>query len=83
MNRYDNLESAARGLASGIGRVATIGFFDGVHRGHRALLGDLKDWAVEVGGESVVVTFGEHPQAVLGAHPPVPVVSLEHLLLLM
>jgi len=83
MDRYDNLESAARGLASGIGRVATIGFFDGVHRGHQVLLGDLKDWAVEVGGESVVVTFGEHPQAVLGAHPPVPVVSLEHRLLLL
>jgi riboflavin kinase/FMN adenylyltransferase len=83
MDRYDNIESAARGLASGIGRVATIGFFDGVHRGHQALLGDLKDWAAEVGGESVVVTFGEHPQAVLGAHPPVPVVSLEHRLLLL
>ena len=83
MDRYDDLASAARGISSGAGRVATIGFFDGVHRGHQVLLGDLKDWAAEVGGESVVVTFGEHPQAVLGAHPPVPVVSLEHRLLLL
>lgn len=83
MERYDSLESARQGFASDLRRVATVGFFDGVHRGHQLLLNDLKEWATEVGGEPVVVTFREHPQAVLGSHPPVPVVSLDHRLLLL
>lgn len=83
MERYDNLEDAVEAGAAGKRRIATIGFFDGVHRGHRALLGELKEWAADVGGEALVITFREHPQAVLGAHPPVPVVSLEHRILLL
>jgi len=34
-------------------------------------------------GEPVVVTFDRHPQAILGGHPPVPVLSLRHRLLLL
>ena len=83
MELYENLGSAVRDAPGGSQRIATIGFFDGVHRGHQALLEELKEWAAEVNGESVVVTFREHPQAVLGAHPPVPVVSLEHRILLL
>ena len=83
MKLYENLESALRDVPGGSNRIATIGFFDGVHRGHQALLDELKEWAAEVNGDSVVVTFREHPQAVLGAHPPVPVVSLEHRILLL
>jgi riboflavin kinase/FMN adenylyltransferase len=45
--------------------VVTLGIFDGVHRGHRALLDILVSRAVEVNGESVVVTFYPHPRLVL------------------
>ena len=40
----------------------TIGNFDGVHRGHRALLKQLKDGAKEKGLVSCVMTFEPHPK---------------------
>ena len=45
--------------------VATIGFFDGVHLGHRFLIGELRKAARERGLPSAVITFPEHPRAVL------------------
>ena len=45
--------------------VATIGIFDGVHRGHRFILDHLKAKAREHEGESVVVTLWPHPRIVL------------------
>lgn len=45
--------------------VVTLGIFDGVHRGHRALLDSLVLRAREVHGESVVITFSPHPRLVL------------------
>jgi riboflavin kinase/FMN adenylyltransferase len=45
--------------------VVTVGSFDGVHRGHRFLLDILRQRADLADGESVVVTFGEHPRRVL------------------
>lgn len=46
--------------------VVTVGSFDGVHRGHRFLLEILCRRAAACEGESVVVTFGDHPRRVLG-----------------
>ncbi len=46
--------------------VVTVGSFDGVHCGHLFLLDILRQRAAAVGGESVVVTFGDHPRQVLG-----------------
>lgn len=46
--------------------VATVGSYDGVHRGHRELLVEVVRRARECGGESVVVTFEPHPRLVLG-----------------
>ena len=40
----------------------TIGNFDGVHRGHRALLEELKKGAREKGLVSCVMTFEPHPK---------------------
>ena len=43
-------------------KVATIGFFDGVHLGHNYLLEQLKTEAQQRGMQSVVVTFANHPR---------------------
>ncbi|MFQ5718859.1 MAG: bifunctional riboflavin kinase/FAD synthetase [Acidobacteriota bacterium] len=47
--------------------VATIGNFDGVHRGHQKILETLQDRARALDGTTVVITFNPHPQKVL--HP--------------
>ena len=47
--------------------VATIGFFDGVHRGHRFLIRQLMEDAERKGLESTVITFDRHPRQVLQA----------------
>ena len=44
----------------------TVGSFDGVHRGHRALLGRLLQEARSNAGESIVLTFEPHPRVTLG-----------------
>ena len=44
---------------------ATIGFFDGVHAGHRFVLERLQQVAAENGLESAAVVFEEHPQQVI------------------
>ena len=49
--------------------VATIGMFDGVHLGHATLVQALKQEASRRGLQSLVVTFGQHPQHVLQHHP--------------
>ena len=46
--------------------VVTIGSFDGVHQGHRALLEHLKAMADRLDAESVVVTFDPHPRIAMG-----------------
>jgi len=45
--------------------VATTGFFDGVHLGHRRVIDTLVSRAREEGREALVVTFWPHPRAVL------------------
>ena len=46
--------------------VVTVGSYDGVHLGHRALIDRLTAEARAVGGESVVLTFDPHPRITLG-----------------
>ncbi len=45
--------------------VVTVGSFDGVHRGHKYLLDIMRERASESGGETIVVTFAEHPRNIL------------------
>ena len=45
--------------------VLTLGTFDGVHKGHQAIIKSLNSQAKEIGGESVVLTFHPHPRIVL------------------
>ena len=52
-------------------KIATIGFFDGVHRGHRFLFAQLNELAHERGLQPVIYTFRQHPRQVLtGECPP-------------
>ena len=44
---------------------ATVGFFDGVHAGHRSLIRQLREAARERGLASAVFTFPVHPRRVL------------------
>lgn len=46
--------------------IVTMGTFDGVHPGHRALLKRVRNLAVAESKESVVLTFWPHPRIVLG-----------------
>jgi riboflavin kinase/FMN adenylyltransferase len=45
--------------------VLTVGTFDGVHRGHRAVLEEIARRARARGGTSVLVTFDAHPLEVV------------------
>ena len=45
--------------------VVATGFFDGVHVGHRLVIGQLVRAAAERGDESMVITFWPHPRNVL------------------
>jgi riboflavin kinase/FMN adenylyltransferase len=58
--------------------VVTLGVFDGVHVGHRYVLDQVTRLARERQGESVVVTFREHPRAVIDGRAPQLITSLPH-----
>ncbi len=45
--------------------VLTIGTFDGVHTGHQQVINQMKKRAVEVDGETVIITFDPHPRTVV------------------
>ncbi len=47
------------------GTAVTIGAFDGVHRGHQAVLAELRRLATEAGLSTTVVTFDRHPAMVV------------------
>ena len=50
--------------------IYALGFFDGVHIGHQALLSACRSLAAEHGAKAGVVTFGSHPDGlVMGAIP--------------
>lgn len=47
--------------------VITIGTFDGVHQGHRKVIGQLIEEAKRVQGESVIITFHPHPRKIVSS----------------
>jgi riboflavin kinase / FMN adenylyltransferase len=56
----------------------TIGNFDGVHRGHQALIGAAVARARASGGASIALTFDPHPARLLSpAQAPVSLMTLE------
>jgi riboflavin kinase/FMN adenylyltransferase len=60
------------GLDRSLGRVVTVvGVFDGLHRGHEYLLGELRRVAAEHDASPMVITFDHHPDEILkGEAPP-------------
>ncbi len=56
----------------------TVGNFDGVHRGHQAVLTRMVADARERGQQAVAMTFEPHPKAVHDpAHPPLLITGLD------
>ena len=47
------------------GSVVTIGAYDGVHLGHRALIDQVRHLAATRGAATAVVTFDRHPAMVV------------------
>jgi riboflavin kinase/FMN adenylyltransferase len=50
--------------------VLTIGTFDGLHRGHQALINQLKQSAQERQAQAAVIAFHPRPKTVLAPHLP-------------
>lgn len=64
--------------------VATIGMFDGVHKGHRFVLAHVCDYARKQGLQAMVITFDRHPREVVQTdwRPLLLTTNEEHLRLL-
>ncbi len=61
---------AIDGLPPGLRMSATLGVFDGLHRGHEEILERLVELAREQRSTSVVITFEPHPETVLRGVEP-------------
>jgi riboflavin kinase/FMN adenylyltransferase len=57
------------------GGAVTIGNFDGVHRGHAALLAELRRVAEAVEGPAIAVTFDPHPLQLLRPEQFLPLLT--------
>lgn len=62
VTRYPDVTAPARERS---GAVVTIGAYDGVHVGHKAVIGEVRRLASERGCASAVVTFDRHPASVV------------------
>ena len=55
-------------------RIFALGFFDGVHLGHQALLGACVSLSESAGAEAAAITFDRHPRSLFTQDPP-PLIS--------
>lgn len=58
-------------------KIFALGFFDGVHRGHQALLAACRELAAVTGHTPAAVTFDRHPQSLFTSCPPLLLTTLE------
>ena len=67
------------GLPTDKGTVVTVGTFDGVHRGHWAVLEEIRERARATNRRSVLVTFDPHPLRIVRPEhaPPLLTTPLE------
>ena len=83
MNQPDLHFHVARGGASGIdpgplaGAVVAIGNFDGMHRGHRAVIGAALTCAHKLGRKTAALTFSPHPRLLFRPREPLFQLSSE------
>jgi len=76
--------ATARSALGGRGAVVTIGAYDGVHRGHRSVIDEVRRLAADRDCASAVVTFDRHPAAVVRPESaPCCLVDLEQKLALL
>lgn len=73
MKRYHSLDAAFDASA----HVLAIGFFDGFHRGHQAVIAKAKAMADERNASLMVLTFFPHPMTVLAPGLSVPLLGSE------
>jgi riboflavin kinase/FMN adenylyltransferase len=55
--------------------VATIGNFDGVHRGHQSVISEVVARAHTLGAKSIAITFEPHPARVLRPEAALPLIT--------
>lgn len=60
---------------SASGSLVCIGIFDGVHRGHQALISEAKHYANEAGLRLTICTFDPHPNAVVRPDQVIKLIS--------
>ena len=58
-------------------KIYALGFFDGVHLGHQALLEACRRMAAEKGCQTAAITFEKHPKALFLPTPPALINSIE------
>ena len=58
--------------------VLTIGTFDGVHKGHKAILQKVVSHSKQAHGESVLLTFEPHPRKLLYPDQPLGIITPLH-----
>lgn len=58
-------------------RIFALGFFDGVHLGHRMLLNACRQFAGHTGCKAGAVTFNTHPEALVAGHAPALLNTIE------
>lgn len=62
---------------SGRRPAVTLGMFDGVHRGHQAIIAELKSVAARLEVPTLAITFDPHPRQALGRAAPPAICSFE------
>ncbi|MGB9374464.1 MAG: adenylyltransferase/cytidyltransferase family protein, partial [Jiangellales bacterium] len=79
MQVWHSLEAARDASSGPSGSVVSIGTFDGVHRGHRVVVGHGRSQADSRGLPLTVLTFDPHPMAVVRpGHQPPSIATLRH-----